>query len=95
MRSQQLHRPVWRPVLKAALALCSVASCCWLLRLTLACRRVRAETPPTPAHPNHPQTLCATAQEFGLHNFASEFAGAGLAVFVFDYRGWGGSSGGL
>lgn len=32
-------------------------------------------------------------QDFGLHNYASKFASNGMAVFVFDYRGWGGSSG--
>jgi alpha/beta superfamily hydrolase len=38
------------------------------------------------AHPPH-------TQDFGLHKYASKFADAGLAAFVFDYRGWGGSSG--
>jgi alpha-beta hydrolase superfamily lysophospholipase len=32
-------------------------------------------------------------QDFGLHVLASKFADAGLAAFVFDYRGFGGSSG--
>eukprot|EP00878_Enallax_costatus_P018793 GHUV01019805.1.p1 GENE.GHUV01019805.1~~GHUV01019805.1.p1 ORF type:complete len:360 (+),score=60.97 GHUV01019805.1:566-1645(+) len=35
----------------------------------------------------------AAVQDFGLHNYASKFASNGMAVFVFDYRGWGGSSG--
>lgn len=29
----------------------------------------------------------------GLHNYAARFAAAGLAVFVFDYRTFGGSDG--
>ncbi|KAF8058352.1 aidA [Scenedesmus sp. PABB004] len=32
-------------------------------------------------------------KDFGLHKYASKFAEAGLAAFVFDYRGWGGSGG--
>lgn len=32
-------------------------------------------------------------KDFGLHNYASKFASNGMAVFAFDYRGWGGSSG--
>ncbi|KAI8472280.1 MAG: alpha/beta-hydrolase [Monoraphidium minutum] len=32
-------------------------------------------------------------KDMGLHNYASRFANAGLAVFVFDYRSFGGSDG--
>lgn len=32
-------------------------------------------------------------KDFGLHKFAAGFADVGLAAFVFDYRGWGGSGG--
>jgi alpha/beta superfamily hydrolase len=32
-------------------------------------------------------------QDFGLHKYASIFASHGIACFVFDYRGWGGSDG--
>lgn len=37
--------------------------------------------------------LLVLPQDFGLHKFAADFAEAGLAAFVFDYRGWGGSGG--
>jgi hypothetical protein len=37
--------------------------------------------------------LLLLVQDFGLHKFAADFADAGLAAFVFDYRGWGGSGG--
>lgn len=37
--------------------------------------------------------LSPVAQDFGLHKFAAGFADVGLAAFVFDYRGWGGSGG--
>lgn len=47
---------------------------------------------PTDASPT--SAVCAASlQDFGLHNFASDFADAGLSAFVFDYRGWGGSGG--
>lgn len=32
-------------------------------------------------------------QDMGLHGFAEKFVQAGMAVFVFDYRFFGGSSG--
>lgn len=32
-------------------------------------------------------------QDFGLHKYAENFAQNSMAVFVFDYRGWGGSGG--
>eukprot|EP00775_Hariotina_reticulata_P004853 gene4853-5100_t len=32
-------------------------------------------------------------KDFGLHKYASIFASHGIACFVFDYRGWGGSDG--
>jgi alpha-beta hydrolase superfamily lysophospholipase len=32
-------------------------------------------------------------QDFGLHKYAENFANNGMSVFVFDYRGWGGSGG--
>lgn len=32
-------------------------------------------------------------QDFGLHKYADKFTNAGMAAFVFDYRGWGGSGG--
>jgi len=37
--------------------------------------------------------LPPVVQDFGLHKFAAGFADVGLAAFVFDYRGWGGSGG--
>lgn len=32
-------------------------------------------------------------KDMGLHPYAEQFAAAGLAVLVFDYRGFGGSDG--
>lgn len=63
-------------------------------RFSVARARLRARSPHTPlaARPC-PPTPQGAQKDMGLHNYASRFAAAGLAVFVFDYRTFGGSDG--
>ena len=53
-----------------------------------------ADVPHAPAAPPPSLPLPQGAQkDMGLHMYAARFAAAGLAVFAFDYRTFGGSEG--
>lgn len=60
---------------------------------TIPCTPPTANMPPHALHAVSPGSMQGAQKDMGLHNYASRFAAAGLAVFVFDYRTFGGSDG--